>query len=224
MRGVVLFDFGGTLDADGERWSVRFHRAYRAAGGRLGFARFEDAFRESDRVLAGLPDIRGMGLRPMIEAQAGVLLPLLGERPPRDPAPIVDAFHAELVATVRRNRPLLEGLADRYRLAVVSNFSGNLDHCLADLELVPLFTVAVDSGRVGIEKPDPRIFAIALDALGAPAESAWMVGDSFEADIRPAAALGLATCWVAPPERPLPAPGIATARVGRLTDLTRVLD
>jgi len=45
---VVLFDFGGTLDADGDRWAVRFHSAYAAAGGRLTFAAFEPLFRKSD--------------------------------------------------------------------------------------------------------------------------------------------------------------------------------
>ena len=38
---TILFDFGGTLDADGTRWSVRFHEAYRRAGGRLVLERFE---------------------------------------------------------------------------------------------------------------------------------------------------------------------------------------
>ena len=41
VRGLVLFDFGGTLDADGSRWSVRFHSAYRAAGGKQTFAAFD---------------------------------------------------------------------------------------------------------------------------------------------------------------------------------------
>ena len=48
MRGLVLFDFGGTLDADGSRWSVRFHAAYQAAGGKQSFAAFDRAFRFTD--------------------------------------------------------------------------------------------------------------------------------------------------------------------------------
>lgn len=57
MRGLVLFDFGGTLDADGARWSVRFHSAYRAAGGVEPFAAFEAAFRASDRALERRTDM-----------------------------------------------------------------------------------------------------------------------------------------------------------------------
>jgi putative hydrolase of the HAD superfamily len=36
----------------------------------------------------------------------------------------------------------------------------------------------VDSGDVGVDKPDPRIFHIALDALGVTADRAWYVGDT----------------------------------------------
>src|SRR6185437_14152952 len=65
----LLFDFGGTLDADGVRWCERFHDAYRRAGGALDLAAFEPVFRASDRRLAGVPGIRTAGLRAMIEAQ-----------------------------------------------------------------------------------------------------------------------------------------------------------
>src|SRR2546422_3239999 len=39
-------------------------------------------------------------------------------------------FHADAVAVVNRNRPMLQRLARRYRLGVVSNFTGNLRPCL----------------------------------------------------------------------------------------------
>ena len=35
----------------------------------------------------------------------------------------------------------------------------------------------IDSGEVGVLKPDPRIFTIALDAMGITPEQAWYVGD-----------------------------------------------
>ncbi len=76
---------------------------------------------------------------------------------------------------------------------------------------------------VGWSKPDPRIFRHTLAALGASAERAWMVGDNFEADIRAAAALGMRTCWLAPPGRAAPADLAPTARIGRLVDLEQVL-
>ncbi len=55
-------------------------------------------------------------------------------------------------------------------------------------------SVVIDSTVVGVEKPDPRIFALALDALGIPADlrsSVVHVGDSLFADVRGARAAGL---------------------------------
>ena len=105
----------------------------------------------------------------------------------------------------------------------MSNFTGNLDRCLAELELLDLFSVTADSLLVGWAKPDPRIFRYALGALGAEPDTAWMVGDNFEADIKPAAALGLGTCWLAPWTRRAPTDGVPTARIARLTELPTLL-
>ena len=99
---------------------------------------------------------------------------------------------------------------------------------MEELGLARLFAAVSDSAVVGWSKPDPRIFLGALATLRARPERAWMVGDNFEADIRGAAALGMRTCWLAPPERPLP-PGageqapVPTARIARFVDVERVL-
>jgi len=221
----VLLDFGGTLDADGVHWSPRFHAAYRAEGGTLDFAAFEPLFRESDQALARLPGVAALGFRAAIETQARLLGEVLPDRERVNPAAIAGRLHADALAAVRRNRPVLERLAGRYRLGIVSNFTGNLQPCLEELGLARLFAAVSDSAVVGWSKPDPRIFRGALAALGALPERAWMVGDNFEADIRGAAALGMRTCWLAPPERPSP-PGageVPTARIPRFVDIEAVL-
>src|SRR2546422_9037122 len=84
VRGLVLFDFGGTLDADGSRGSVRFHAAYRAGGGKQSFAAFDRAFRESDRALERLAGIGKLGFRAVVGAQTAVLVtrPSGGAAPP----------------------------------------------------------------------------------------------------------------------------------------------
>lgn len=219
----MLLDFGGTLDADGLYWSPRFHAAYRAAGGTLEFAAFEPIFKSSEQALARLPGIAKLGFRAAIEAQTRLLLELLPDGGRVNPGAVAGRLHGDALAVVQRNRPVLERLAGRYRLGVVSNFTGNLEPCLDELGLAKLFAVMSDSTVVGWSKPDPRIFRRTLAALGAPAERAWMVGDNFEADIRAAAALGMRTCWLAPPERAAPADLAPTARIGRLVELEQVL-
>ncbi|HET7295795.1 MAG TPA: HAD family hydrolase [Gemmatimonadales bacterium] len=217
----MLFDFGGTLDADGVHWSPRFHAAYRAAGGTLPFAAFDPIFKSSDDALARLPGIRGLGFRAAIEAQARLLVGRLPD--PVDPAAVARRLHQEAVAVVTRNVPVLERLARRYRLGIVSNFTGNLQPCLDELGLARFFGTVSDSGVVGWTKPDPRIFTHTLTALGVPPASAWMVGDNFEADIRGAAVVGMRTCWLAPPDRAAPSGLAPTARIGRLPEIESVL-
>jgi HAD superfamily hydrolase (TIGR01549 family) len=233
---IVLFDFGGTLDADGTRWSVRFHAAYRDAGGRLPFDRFEPLFRESDRRLAQMSGIRRAGFRTMLALQGALLAELVADQDETiDPAALADPVYRDALATITRNRAVLAPLAREHRLGIVSNFTGNLDVCLAELALRPLFDVVIDSGTVGMTKPDPRIFELALAALREPGngsasgpDTAWMIGDNPAADLLPAAALGLHTCWLAPADEThqrfqFPA-GVPTARIASLADLAATLE
>lgn len=59
-----------------------------------------------------------------------------------------------------------------------------------------LFDVIVVSAELAIGKPDPRIFQMAMERLGASAEQTVMVGDSLERDIVGARAAGLRSVWV----------------------------
>jgi putative hydrolase of the HAD superfamily len=216
---AVLLDFGGTLDADGIRWAVRFHDAYRAEGGGLDLEAFEPIFKETDRALEARPDIRRLGFRAMVDAQAALLTQACPDGEHVDPVRMAERFHRAALTMVRRNRPLLDRLNRRFPLGVIANFTGNLDPCLAELGLLDLFATTADSGVLRVAKPDSRIFTRMLAKLGVPAEQTWMVGDNFEADIRPAQALGLRTCWLTPPGRVQPPGDPPTARITRLTDL-----
>jgi HAD superfamily hydrolase (TIGR01549 family) len=219
----VLFDFGGTLEADGVHWSPRFYAAYRRAGGALDFAAFDPLFKTADQALARLPGVNQLGFRATIEAEVRGLADLLPDRARVDAAAVASQFYDEAVATVRRNTPVLQRLARRYPLGIVSNFTGNLEPCLDELGIAKLFAAVSDSARVGWAKPDARIFQRTLQALDARATDAWMVGDNVEADIRAAAALGMRTCWIAPPDRVAPDGLAPTARIARFADIERVL-
>ncbi len=77
------------------------------------------------------------------------------------------------------------------RLAVVSNWDSRLPHLLDLLDLDDLFDAVVYSHLVGVEKPDPRIFRDALDAVGGEPERALHVGDVPELDLEGARAAGI---------------------------------
>ena len=59
-----------------------------------------------------------------------------------------------------------------------------------------LVTAWVVSGEVGLQKPDPAIFAAAADTVGADLEGAWMIGDSARHDIAGAHAAGIRSVWI----------------------------
>jgi HAD superfamily hydrolase (TIGR01509 family) len=77
------------------------------------------------------------------------------------------------------------------RLAVVSNSDGRVEQALRAAGLRDYFEVVIDSNLVGVEKPDPRIFQAALDALGIAPEEALYVGDLYEVDVVGARAAGI---------------------------------
>jgi putative hydrolase of the HAD superfamily len=76
-------------------------------------------------------------------------------------------------------------------LAVVSNWDDRLPRLLAGLGLAPRFSAVVYSAGIGIEKPDPRIFAAALSRLGVAPAAAVHVGDSGKEDVEGAIAAGM---------------------------------
>lgn len=105
------------------------------------------------------------------------------------------AYHAEhnlweLVATgapeaLRRLR------ARGLKLVVVSNANGKLRLLMDRLGLAPLVDVMLDSHEEGVEKPDPRLFALALERGGAQAPTTMHVGDLYHVDVVGARRAGL---------------------------------
>ncbi len=77
------------------------------------------------------------------------------------------------------------------RLAVISNSDGRAAAALEAGGLLDQFEFVIDSGEVGVEKPDPRIFRIALERMGVDPADALYVGDLYEVDAMGARAAGL---------------------------------
>ncbi len=89
--------------------------------------------------------------------------------------------------------PMLAGLRGLgVRLVVVSNANGRLHQMFARVGLTPHVDVVLDSHDYGVEKPDPRLFHLALAASGAEAATTLHVGDFFHIDVVGARAAGLA--------------------------------
>jgi len=101
---------------------------------------------------------------------------------------------------------LLAAVHPRARVGIVSN--NLLEEQRDKLEfcgLAPFVDALVVSEEAGISKPDPGIFQIALDRVGAEAAEAVMVGDSWSADIVGARRAGIRAIWFNPLAAPRPA-------------------
>ena len=85
------------------------------------------------------------------------------------------------------------------RIAVVSNSDGSVEGSLQEAGLGGLFEAVVDSHLVGVKKPDPAIFRLALERLEVDAGATWYVGDSVFHDLGGAAAAGLGGAWLVDP-------------------------
>lgn len=120
---------------------------------------------------------------------------------------VVDAQTIERVAEWRRtyNPPVgvwtardpqaLEALALVHRAgaraAAISNSNGTVGSVLASVGLGSHLDFVVDSGEVGVEKPNPRIFELALARARVNASEAAYIGDLYSIDVRGAVAVGL---------------------------------
>jgi putative hydrolase of the HAD superfamily len=105
-------------------------------------------------------------------------------------------------------------------LGVISNFEAWLETLLGELGVAGSFAVLVISGVEGMEKPDPRIFELAMSRAGvAPGDCAY-VGDNPEFDVDPALAVGMFPVLIDRRDRFPDAPG---ARIASLDELPEVL-
>lgn len=87
--------------------------------------------------------------------------------------------------------------AQGYRLGIISNArdAANVERLIDKARLRPWFDPIVISANVGVRKPNPRIFKMALDAWQLKPDEVVMVGDMLGADILGAHNAGLRGVW-----------------------------
>ena len=193
---AVLFDFGGTLDADGLPWKERVYRLFLEAGAAVTRERFDPSFYKADDALVGAIPPTTSFEETVARLTAGVA-DALGLPDHSITTGVARRFVGDSLANIAGNVPLLRELARRCRLGVVSNFYGNLARVCDDAGIHSFFQVLVDSAEVGCTKPDPRIFRRALEALDVPASAATFVGDSLPRDMAGARGVGMRHIWLA---------------------------
>lgn len=88
--------------------------------------------------------------------------------------------------------PVLHALRQRgFVVGCISNSKGTVAQALDAAGLAPYLDFIVDSGVVGVEKPDPKIFQVALEQAGVKPSEAVHVGDLYSVDILGARSAGI---------------------------------
>lgn len=99
----------------------------------------------------------------------------------------------------------LRKISKKLPIVIVTNGIATIQK--ARFEHSPIKEIATSiiiSEEVGIAKPDPNIFKIALDSVHVCAKDALMVGDGVESDVHGANNAGIDVCWVNPGKKVLP--------------------
>lgn len=201
---AVFFDAGETLLAPDPSFAELFAKVVEAEGVALDVTRvsevvsasaefFTELFRsEEGRLWSTSPDRS----RTLWDSVYRHFLKQLGV-PEEEHERLVDTLYARFsdVRSYRLHddaRPALDALAaSGVKLGLISNFEAWLDDLLAHLGVRDAFDVIVISGREGLEKPDPRIFEVALERAGVTAGESVYVGDHPLFDVEGAAAVGM---------------------------------
>lgn len=88
--------------------------------------------------------------------------------------------------------PVLNYLKERYQMHIITNGFEEVQHRkLNNSNLRPYFDQVITSEKVGVKKPNPKIFEYAMDISGANVHESIMIGDNFEADILGAMNVGM---------------------------------
>ena len=88
-----------------------------------------------------------------------------------------------------------------YRLGVLSNNSPIIEHQLRALGIADRFETVTFSEEAGAAKPDPRIFALACERMGASPDETAHIGDRLHADALAARSAGLRSILLDPTGR-----------------------
>lgn len=205
LKGLI-FDYGGTIDTGGDHWGQVLWHAYERCHVAVTQEQFREAYVHAERMLGANPIIQpDYTFHRLLDTKIGIEMQYLvdnglwhvshEEMEERHKAVLADLYSLVVRAT-SHSREVLTRLAERYPMALVSNFYGNISVVLEEFGLDRFFPKIIESAVVGVRKPDPRIFTLGVEALAMKPEEVMVVGDSYRKDIVPATQAGCHTAWI----------------------------
>jgi len=115
--------------------------------------------------------------------------------------------------------PILQRLQARgVPMGVVSNYGAHLIYTMYKLNIYDYFKFVLVSSLVGMAKPDPAIFELAIQKAGVPADQILYIGDNVTDDIKGTRAVGIDAILI---NRPGRTPATAPLMINNLLDIER---
>jgi putative hydrolase of the HAD superfamily len=188
---AVLFDFGGTLDANGIAWKERLHSICLAFNINPDNEKFDRAFYDADDYLSRHHNLEKLSFEETVFVQVSDFFKNLKLGDKKLETEIAKRFVDDSREWIKKSKRVLDELNPKFKLAIVSNFYGNLKSVVTSEGLADYFGVLTDSSVVGTVKPDEKIFFHALNTLNVKPENALMVGDSVKRDMKGAENLNM---------------------------------
>lgn len=202
IRGII-FDYGGTIDTNGIHWGEFIWNEYQKAGIAVTREAYREAYVHGERSLAKAPiiepdDTFHILLKKKMALQFGYLKENCpgADITPVNAGLIADNCYRSVKKTINTTRRIVERLARKFPMVLVTNFYGNMPVVLEEFGLDNIFKSIVESSVVGLRKPDPKLFAMGVDALQMLPEEVVVIGDSYRKDIYPSSTLGCRTVWL----------------------------
>lgn len=205
MSKGYIFDYGGTLDTEGCHWGKVLWHAYQRHNIPVGEEQFRKAYVYAEKMLGKNPIIQSdYTFRQTLAAKLRIEFDWLewsglvsGNFPmANSQMAILDDIYERVRETTARSREVIYRVRKSAKVALVSNFYGNMSVVLREFGLEKLFDAVLESAVVGVRKPDSKIFELGVNALGLKPEDVTVVGDSLDKDIAPAKSIGCHTIWL----------------------------
>ena len=167
----IFFDIGSTLVDESECYEARYKET--AAGTDVSYQEFKDKVIE----FAATYD------NPYKEA-----VKFFGLQKTK--------WYKELEKPYPFTESVLAELSQKYKLGIIANQTAGSEKRLDNWGIGKYFDLVIASAEEGVEKPNSKIYQIALDRAGCEPCNAVMVGDRLDNDIIPAKKIGMKTIWV----------------------------
>jgi len=112
------------------------------------------------------------------------------------PAIMWQEYYIDAVSPIVEMHELVEWASKKYKVGLLTNIAGGIIELLIQHKRIPdvTYTAIVDSSKVGVIKPDPKIYEIAESMAGVPSHEILLIDDT-RANLSPAQEAGWHVMW-----------------------------